>query len=259
MSASDRSSIIDFLKPLDEVCERSSLLRKEVAGRFQIGAETFEVPRYHFTSLRKTDYRLGIFAVIHGDEVAGGRALIDFSSWLVESEALLEGYEIMLYPLCNPSGFLMGTRHSFSGKDLNREFWHDSAEPEVRILERDLQQFHFDGLVSLHSDDTSQGVYGFVRGATLAEALLEPALAAAEKILPRNLSRNIDGFNAYNGIIYDGYPGILSSRQIKPQPFEIIFETPGLDDESKQAEVSNIALQTILLRYREFISYASNI
>jgi len=37
----------------------------------------------------------------------------------------------------------------------------------------------------VHSDDTSDGLYGFVGGDVLSENLLEPALREAEKILPR--------------------------------------------------------------------------
>ncbi|MEO8206358.1 MAG: succinylglutamate desuccinylase/aspartoacylase family protein [Chthoniobacterales bacterium] len=255
----DEHLISDFLQPLDEVIESSPLLHREIAGRFQTGGRMFEIPRYRFTSAHGADYRIGVFALIHGDEPAGGKALVSLASWLVEKASQLEGYEILLYPICNPTGFLAGTRSSFADKDLNREFWQGSLEPEVRILEGEIRKSHFDGLISLHSDDTSNGVYGFVRGAMLAEALLEPALIASEAILPRDFSSKIDGFNAYHGIIYDGYPGILSSRQVTPQPFEIIYETPGLADDAKQVAASQIALQTILLRYREFISYANNI
>ncbi|MEO6053026.1 MAG: succinylglutamate desuccinylase/aspartoacylase family protein [Chthoniobacterales bacterium] len=255
----DGDIIPDLLRPLDEVVESSPLLHRELAGRFQTGGRMFEIPRYRFTSATGADYRIGIFALIHGDEPAGGAAVVSLASWLVANAERLEGYEVLLYPICNPTGFMAGTRSSFSGKDLNREFWQGSLEPEIRILEAEIKSVRFEGLISLHSDDTSAGVYGFVRGAMLAEALLEPALSASEEILARDFSPKIDGFSAYHGIIYDGYPGILSSRQVKPQPFEIIYETPGLEAGEKQVAASEVALQTILLRYREFISYASNI
>lgn len=43
-------------------------------------------------------------------------------------------YLIHVYPLCNPTGYEDGTRHSRAGKDLNREFWKGSTEPEVQLL-----------------------------------------------------------------------------------------------------------------------------
>ncbi|MEI9865070.1 MAG: hypothetical protein WDN00_11045 [Limisphaerales bacterium] len=79
---------------------------------------------------------------------------------------------------------------------MNREFWKNSAEPEVRLLQAELQSRSFQGLISLHTDDTSAGFYGFARGATLTKNLIQPALAAAEKFLPRDERSVIDGFPA---------------------------------------------------------------
>ena len=47
-------------------------------------------------------------------------------------------YQLWLYPVCNPSGYADGTRQSRSGRDLNCEFWKNSAEPEVQLLEKKL-------------------------------------------------------------------------------------------------------------------------
>jgi hypothetical protein len=68
------------------------------------------------------------------------------------------------------------------------------SNPKVALIERELLANKFDGIISLHSDDTSDGLYGFVRGNTLTRHLLEPALAAAEAALPVNQARTIDGF-----------------------------------------------------------------
>ena len=106
-------------------------------------------------------------------------ALTDLLRYMEENPFLFRAYRIHLYPLCNPTGFEDGTRHSRSGRDLNREFWRGSLEPEVAILERELLAHRFHAIISLHSDDTSDGLYGFVRGHTLTEHLLKPALAAA--------------------------------------------------------------------------------
>src|SRR5207302_6550772 len=108
-------------------------------------------------------------------------------------------YHLHFYPLVNPSGFEDRTRLSRAGCDLNREFWRDSAQPEVRILEEEIRRQRFDGMISLHSDDTSEGFYGFVRGALLTEHLLKPALAVAQAALPINTGVLIDGFHAVNG------------------------------------------------------------
>ena len=78
-------------------------------------------------------------------------------------------------------------------------------------MQAELVSRSFQGIISLHTDDTSDGFYGFAHGATLTKHLIEPALAAAEKFLPRNGRPIIDGFNARRGIIRAGYEGILSA------------------------------------------------
>ena len=172
--------------------------------------------------------KLAIFAGIHGDEPAGVHALCDLVNALDGVPMMGRQYLIHVFPRRNPTGYEDGSRDSWSGKDLNREFWRGSSEPEVQLLEREILKERYDGFISLHSDDTSDGLYGFVRGATLTEHLLKPALAAAENALPVNRSAVIDGFHAVHGIIHSAYDGILSGPpDTKPAPVEIILESPG--------------------------------
>ena len=113
---------------------------------------------------------------------------------------------------------------------------------------------------SLHTDDTSAGFYGIVRGATLTKHLIEPALAAAEKFLPRDERPVIDGFNARNGVIRDCYNGVLSApAKVRSRPFEIILETPATPPEYLKELAFVAALESILSEYRKFIAYAPNL
>lgn len=204
--------------------------------------------------------RIGIFGSIHGDEPVGAAAACSLLDRLAQHQDLAENFLLQVYPVCNPSGFVRKTRCSARGRDLNREFWQNSAEPEVRILERELKTGHFQGLVQLHADDTSPGVYGFVRGHTLTEHLLRPALAAAGEILPRNRLATIDGFAARDGIIFDQYHGILASPpEVNPVPFEIVLETPQLTELEFQVRALETAVLTILDEYRKLISFAANL
>jgi murein peptide amidase A len=204
--------------------------------------------------------RIGIFAGIHGDEVAGAESLIYLAEALVRDPNIARGYHLHLYPVCNPTGFERGTRHSESGKDLNREFWRNSSEPEVRSLESEILRHEFHGLLSLHSDDTSEGVYGFVRGAVLARSLLVPALQAAAAFLPRNENSVIDGFAAERGIISECYDGILTSPpKLENSPFEIIFETPHHAPHEKQKNAFVVAILAILSEYQKFIAFAADL
>ena len=112
----------------------------------------------------------------------------------------------------------------------------------------------------MHSDDTSEGLYGFVKGHELTRHVLEPALEAAGHILQRNFDKSIDNFEANNGIIEQGYDGILTAPpEQKPRPFEIVFETPHHAPFDRQVEAHIVAVQTILDRFKVMISEAQDI
>jgi hypothetical protein len=257
-----RRSIADLLAPLEKIAATSPNLVANHDARFEVDGERYELPRYLFVGPRggDTPIRVGIFAGIHGDEPEGVHALMQFIKLLETKPELAAGYYLSFYPVCNPTGFEDGTRHSRSGKDLNREFWKNTAEPEVRLLQAELVSRSFQGIISLHTDDTSAGFYGFAHGATLTKHLIEPALRAAENFLPRDGRSVIDGFNARNGVIRDGYDGILSAPpKVRPRPFEMILETPVTPPEYLKELAFVTALQSILLEYRQFIAYASNL
>jgi hypothetical protein len=252
-----RRSIHRLLEPL----KARPVVKSHFLGPFEVGGEKYVLPRFTFCGPNSSDpIRIGIFAAIHGDEPAGALAAARFMGELAETPALAENFLIQVYPICNPTGFEDNTRHSRRGRDLNREFWRASAETEVQILERELQTAHFHGIIQLHADDTSDGIYGFVRGHTLTENLLRPALQEAGKILPRNINATIDGFAARDGIISEHYEGVLAApEKMDPMPFEIILETPHHAPIEKQVEALVVALRTILNEYRLLVSFAANI
>lgn len=257
-----RRSIGRLLEPLEAIASTSVNLISNQGAQFEIHGEAYRLPRYLFLGPKggSEPIRIGLFATIHGDEPEGAHGLIQFIRLLEQSPELARGYCLFIYPLCNPTGYEDNTRCSRRGRDLNREFWNHSVEPEVQLLQSELCTHALDGIVALHSDDTSDGAYGFVSGATLTKNLLEPALAAANQILPRNNQRIIDGFNAKNGIIRHGYKGVLRAPPVvRPRPFEIVFETPQKAPHFAQVQATVAALTAILTEYRTLVSYAANL
>lgn len=255
-------STSDAIAPLEALAASSSNLVGSHELRFGLAGETYVLPRYIYLGPQGGDrlIRIGVFAGIHGDEPEGVRAAVLFLKLLESVPEVARGYSITVYPICNPTGYEDNTRLSRRGKDLNREFWKNSGEPEVKLLQGELASRSFDGIISLHTDDTSDGFYGYARGATLTKHLLQPALVAAEKILPLNARETIDGFVARNGIISECYEGVLSAPiSASPRPFEIILETPQTPPTIVKDAAFVAALQTILIEYRKFIAYASNI
>jgi len=236
-------------------------IKADFLGPFDSNGKPCTLPRFTYCAPKSSDpIRLGIFGAIHGDEPAGALGLVQFLLELAAQPDWAAGYCVHAYPVCNPTGFEDNTRCSRRGRDLNREFWMQSPEPEVQILEKELATRHFDGLIQLHADDTSDGLYGFVRGHTLTENLLRPALLEAGRILPRNTNPAIDGFAARDGIIYKHYEGVLAApREIEPVPFEIIFETPHGAPMELQVRALMVAVRTIMTEYRLLQSFAQNI
>src|SRR5438132_3699681 len=239
-----RRSIQRFLEPLVSCAG----IEADFLGSFEIVGQKYSLPRFTFQGPNSSDpIRIGLFAAIHGDEPAGALAAAAFLQELVTQPDLAENFHLRIYPICNPTGFEDNTRCSRRGRDLNREFWRASVEGEIEILEQELRSGHFHGLIQLHADDTSEGVYGFVRGHTLPENLLRPALREAGKILPRNINATIDGLAARDGIIYDHYDGVLAApAQMEPVPFEIILETPHRAPIELQVQALVVALGVIL-------------
>jgi hypothetical protein len=259
----ERRSVREVVRPIEELARGSRHLftaHLEFTGSL---GERVSVPRFLFAgpgSAGATFLRLGIFGGIHGDEEASVLGAIAFLEHLHRDPEIARGYEIFVYPVCNPTGYAEDTRWSRSGLDLNREFWRASTEPEIVLLERQLENLAFDGIVALHCDDTSDGLYGFVKGHALTRHVLEPALARAEVVLPRNFDKSIDNFQANEGIIEAGYPGVLGAPPSqRPRPLEIVFETPQLAPLERQVEAHRLALEEILLRFRAVIAEAQSI
>jgi murein peptide amidase A len=233
-----RRSISDFLAPLEAIAGESPNLVADHGAHFKHGRETYELPRYIFVGPRGGDapIHLGIFAGLHGDSPESARSVVEFIKMLEAKPELAKGYCLSFYPLCNPSGFEDGTRFSRSGKDLNREFWKNSSEPEVRLLQAELLSRSFQGIILLQTDDLSYDIYDSPVRVTLAKHLLK-------KRRP----------------VEDAGGNLSAPPKARPRPFEIIFETPA-SLPSYLNEMTFIgALQMVLAEYLEFIAYAPNL
>lgn len=257
-----RNSIADLLAPLDKLAKDSPNLVAIRGAQFEVEGEQYHLPRYLFIGPKSGDVpvRIGIFAGIHGDEPEGAYAAVRLLSFLDAHADLAAGYCLSVYPVCNPTGFEDGTRYSRRGKDLNREFWNKSIEPEVGFLQNELLTHSFQGIISLHVDDTCDGFYGMVGGATLTKSLIEPALKAADTFLPLDTRAVIDGFPAQNSIVRHAFPGVLSAPpNARPHPFEIILEAPKGQPAYLTEWAFVAAMQSILDTYHRFMAYAPNL
>ena len=89
-----------------------------ILGEWESGGRTYALEEFHFVGPRGggDSFRVGIFAGIHGDETAGAFAAVRFLEQLAAEPAIARGYEVYLYPLCNPTGFEDGRGRPAAGR-----------------------------------------------------------------------------------------------------------------------------------------------
>ena len=201
-----------------------------------------------------------LVAGVHGDEPDGILAALEFARRFARSPQLISNYSLTIYPCVNPVGYERMTRENGAGKDLNREFFRESTEEEVVVMEGELRAHEFIGFISGHSDYESFGIYAYATGAILSERLAKPALFQASSVIPINTDAVIDGHPAQNGIINQKFPGSLGPlSKGTAEPFDITVETPNLFALSKRVEAQAIAFETILHEYRAVAAEAVNL
>jgi murein peptide amidase A len=257
-----KRSIEDWLSGTSQLTVNSESLLWKPCGTFQDRERTYTLPRYLFIGPRGGDdpIRIGLFGSLHGDQPESTSALLTFLKILEAKPELARNYFLFVYPICNPTGFEDDTRGSRRGRDLNREFWNNSREPEISLLQSEICTHALDGIISLHTDDSSSGLYAFTRSYTVGKNLVEPALAAADPVLPRDTNEIIDGFPAKDGVVRAVYAGAISGPpKIRPRPFEIALCAPRQAARYQAEQGLVLALQSILANYRELRAYAQNL
>src|SRR6266568_6733838 len=138
--STERRGVPRLLHALDQLAGQSPRIISKSVGQFESAGRSYALPRYVYLGPKGGGdvIRIAIFATIHGDEPEGALALARFVSELERNPDIAQGYALYIYPVCNPTGFEDNTRHARSGRDLNREFWVQSAQPEVRYLESEI-------------------------------------------------------------------------------------------------------------------------
>ena len=199
-------------------------------ARFEFDGESYELPRYLFVGPRggDTPIRVGIFAGIHGDEPEGVHAIVQFIKLLEAKPELAAGYYLSFYPVCNPTGFEDGTRHSRARQGF-----------EPRVLEK----FRRAGSPAV----AGRTRFAFVPGNHFAahrrherrllrlrprrdadEASHRAGACGGGKISRRATSgRSLTASPRATASFATSYDGILSAPpKVRPRPFEIILKRP---------------------------------
>jgi hypothetical protein len=257
----ERRSVDRLLAPLEVVAESSPHFISKSLGQFENSGRTYSLPRFVYLGAKGGGdvIRIGVLATVQGNEPEGALALTRLVHLLETDRDISKGYALFFYPVCNPTGFEDSTTHSRNGKNLDREFWKNSAESEVRYLQSEIWMHAFDGIITLRSDSAADGLYGHAAGAILSEHLLEPALREAEQFVPRSRRRVIDGLAVRQAIVKGNSEALKAPSGLQRPPFEIVLQSPQTVSLHRQVEALAVALKTILVEYRYLIAIGQNI
>ena len=134
---------------------------------------------------------------IHGDEPAGPLAALR----LLQENQWPDNAELWLLPCLNPTGFMLNSRENDGRKDLNRDYRHcetGEVSAHVRWLER---QPYFDATFCLHEDWEAHGFYLYELNPDQRPSPARKMISAAAKVCPIDLSPEIEGRPANEGLI----------------------------------------------------------
>lgn len=191
-------------RDFSDVLERLKNAVAGVGGFDRLGEITSPLGTYPLIKIllgEGNPKRILISAGIHGDEPAGVEAVCGF----LETRKYLEyvdDWEISMIPCINPSGYELGTRNNYQDTDLNRVFKQEKPPEEVRMVQSVFEK-PFDLTLELHEDEDSPGYYCYQKGVAEVDPRLGfQVVSAAEKIMPLNLSEEIEGTPAETGVIH---------------------------------------------------------
>lgn len=156
--------------------------------------------------------KLLIHCGTHGDEFES----IDIVKKYVEK------YEVNLpdfvfVPVVSPSAVKSRTRFNKNGKDLNRIFFSDSTEIEVRENANILDNYKFDLMVSFHEDPENDSYYIYDEGLDINESVRVLAHNQKIKQLGMKLLNGVDDPNDphLGHKFVDGYNKLVIPKDYK--------------------------------------------
>jgi hypothetical protein len=112
-----------LLARLEEIA-KSPRIRIRVIGVVRYARESYPMVAIEVSPApgRKADTRVLLTASVHGNERAGGEAVIRFAESLARSPDLYPSLAADLIPAVNPWGWVYHVRQNGAGKDVNRDF-----------------------------------------------------------------------------------------------------------------------------------------
>ena len=253
-SGAERSrSIDDALEMLTEVSSYSDYIHYSPLGHFHYGRTPYRLARYIFQGLPQAMNQSDSAFLPQSTAMSlreRGHWWNSCFGWSLSLNADADT-EYSSIRSAIPRDLKTLTRHTRRGCDLSLELWNGSKQPEAYYLERELGVLQFHGIVNLRSVADSNGIRARVPSGTLAKALVEPALKAAGRFLPRGDNREGAQIIPATTVGRNRYEGELGNpAELKPAPFEITIETPRKAPPELQTKAATAALNKIIEEYR---------
>lgn len=255
---------------LKKAASMSSLISLSQLGQVRYGPISYNLymldikdPRPSLpTQVGRGKKNLCLSAGIHGDEPAGVKAIIRFIKEIGLRSRILKSINLTIFPCNNPYGYENGARTNGKGNDLNRQFRQRSPDQEVSLIKSALAERYFDLSLELHEDVDSLGFYLYEIKRDDEASFGKDIINHISKKYPINLSEEIEGMRADNGIISpkgseDELKKLMRKRRKWPQALYqfsrgvrhcITCETPVRLDMGERVDIHLLALGYILKR-----------
>lgn len=196
----------------------------------------------------------------------GGLDSGSFSSVAAVSDLLLElesnaaaskDYAIFAYPTVNPLGF---EPNPAPLEDFQLRYAEDAPDADILFLKSEMQNWVFDGSISLRTSPNVRGLHVRVRNEILGHEVVTPAL----QTLARKLSLHSDPVEILESSRIARKTAAQTGRSFlrgdgRSRPFEIELFVPANQSASKQKEAFCTATLEILKHYRRVFPQAKNI
>ncbi|MFA5057258.1 MAG: hypothetical protein WC485_04030 [Opitutaceae bacterium] len=155
-----------LLHALHELAQHAENLFASPTEAVTVGDRVYHLPRFVFFGPNQGSgpIRLALYAGWNGTDVQGPLALFSLIERLVLHPAAASGYQLVFYPLINPTGLQDQTAATRGGVRLEDEDWATSEAPEIGVLAKEFRQHQFHGWISLHATATHDRIQARIRG-----------------------------------------------------------------------------------------------
>jgi hypothetical protein len=242
---------LDFKRLFDalyELAQKADNLFASPTEGFSVGDRVYHLPRLILfgPNQRSGPIRLALYAGWNGDDVRGSLALLSLIERLTQNPGAAAGYQLVFYPLVNPTGFQDHTPTTRSRVRLETENWATSEAPEIGVLAKEFRLHRFDGWVSLHSTPAHDRIQARVRGLPVNADFLPLERGRFQIDWQTDSAPGSEGPFALNGDLPFG-------------TFQLRLDVPAAWPDGLHTQAVAQTVSAFLERYRAAISYAANL